>query len=53
LGQLLEYAFWHDSQKVTRLIVVGETPLDEEGAKYLTTLRKRFSLLVEYEQITI
>ena len=53
LGQLLEYAFWHDSQKVTRLIVVGETPLDEEGAKYLTTLRKRFSLPVEYEQITI
>ncbi|MBI5354697.1 MAG: hypothetical protein HZB50_18805 [Chloroflexi bacterium] len=53
LGQLLEYAFWNDSQKVTRLIVVGELPLDKEGAKYLSTLRKRFSLPIEYEHITI
>ena len=52
-GQLLEYAFWNDSQKVTRLIIVGETPLDEEGAKYLRTLRKRFFLPVYYEHITI
>jgi hypothetical protein len=53
LGQLLEYAFWNDSKKVTRLIVVGEMPLDKEGSKYLSVLRKRFSLPVEYEHITI
>lgn len=53
MGQLLEYAFWNDSQKVTRLIIVGETPLDKEGVKYLNTLRKRFSLPIEYEYVAI
>jgi hypothetical protein len=32
LGQLLEYSFWPGSQEAARLIVVGETPLDKEGA---------------------
>lgn len=53
LGQLLEYSFWPGSQEAARLIVVGETPLDKEGAKYLRTLRKRFSLPVEYEQVVV
>lgn len=53
LGQLLEYAFWPGSQEATRLIVVGETALDEEGAEYLRTLRERFSLPVKYEQIVV
>jgi hypothetical protein len=35
------------------LIVVGETALDEEGAEYLRTLRERFSLPLEYEQIEV
>lgn len=51
LGQLLEYSFWPGSQEAVRLIVVGETPLDTEGTKYLRKLRKRFSLPVEYEQV--
>lgn len=51
VGQLLEYAFWPGSQEATRLIVVGETALDKEGKKYLHTLRERFSLPIEYEQI--
>ncbi|MCD4738059.1 MAG: hypothetical protein K8R89_02215 [Anaerolineae bacterium] len=51
IGQLLEYAFWPGTQEATRLIVVGETALDEEGAEYLHTLRERFSLPIEYEQI--
>lgn len=53
LGQLLEYAFWPGSQEATRLIIVGETALDEEGAEYLRTLRERFSLPIEYEQIGV
>lgn len=52
IGQLLEYAFWNDAQNVTRLVVVGETALDKDGEKYLRTLRKRFSLPVEYEHLT-
>jgi hypothetical protein len=53
LGQLLEYAFWSGEQNATRLIVVGEAALDEEGTKYLITLKKLFSLPIEYEQIVI
>jgi hypothetical protein len=53
LGQLLEYAFWPGSQEATRLVVVGETVLDEEGAEYLRALRKRFYLPLEYEQISL
>lgn len=53
LGQLLEYTFWPGSQEATRLIIVGETALDESGEEYLRKLRERFSLPVEYEQIVI
>jgi hypothetical protein len=53
IGQLLEYAFWTSSQNVTRLIVVGETPLDQDGAKYLRTLQKQFSLPIDYEHINL
>jgi hypothetical protein len=52
-GQLLEYAFWPGSQEATRLIVIGEKALDEEGSKYLRTLRERFSLPLEYEQLVV
>jgi hypothetical protein len=53
LGQLLEYGFWPGSQNASRLIVVGETALDEEGTTYLHTLKERFSLPIEYEQLII
>jgi hypothetical protein len=53
LGQLLEYAFWPGSQEAVRLVVVGESALDQEGTEYLCTLKKRFSLPVEYEQIVV
>lgn len=53
LGQLLEYAFWPGAQNASRLIIVGETALDEEGSMYLHMLKERFSLPIEYEQIVI
>lgn len=53
LGQLLEYSFWPGSQEAIRLVVVGESTLDQEGTEYLCTLKKRFSLPVEYEQIAV
>ncbi|MDX6528569.1 MAG: hypothetical protein QOH41_859 [Blastocatellia bacterium] len=53
LGQLLEYSFWPGSQEAVRLVVVGERSLDEEGAEYIETLRRRFCLPVEYEQVAI
>ena len=53
IGQLLEYAFWPGAPAVERLIVVGESPLDKDAADYLCSLKKRFSLPIEYEQITV
>jgi hypothetical protein len=50
LGQLLEYAFWPGAQRATRLIVVGEPPLDSQADEYLKMLREQFDLPLEYEQ---
>lgn len=53
IGQLLEYAFWSASEKVTRLIIVGEAKLDSEGEQYIQRLRNGYSLPIEYEQIAL
>ncbi len=53
IGQLLEYGFWPGAQEPTRFIVVGESPIDEDGQEYLRRLRNRFSLPIEYEAIVI
>jgi len=53
IGQLLEYAFWPGAQPAVKLVVVGESPLDPDGKKYLDELRNRFSLPIYYEQITL
>jgi hypothetical protein len=53
IGQLLEYAFWSGSKKVSRLIIAGKVKLDRDGEQYLQTLRNRYSLPIEYEQIVI
>lgn len=51
IGQLLEYAFWSGTKEASRLIIVGEGKLYGEGERYLQTLRDRYSLPIEYEQI--
>jgi hypothetical protein len=53
LGQLPEYAFWPGAQAASRLIVVGESAIDDDGSEYLRRLRDRFGLPIEYEQISI
>jgi hypothetical protein len=53
LGQVMEYAYWPAANEATRLIICGETALDDDGAAYLKTLRERFQLPVIYEQIVI
>jgi hypothetical protein len=53
IGQLLEYGYWPGAQEPTRFIVVGESPIDEDGQEYILRLRKRFSLPIEYEEIVI
>jgi hypothetical protein len=53
LGQVMEYAYWPLANEAVRLIICGETALDEDGATYLQTLQQRFRLPVAYEQIEI
>jgi hypothetical protein len=53
LGQLMEYAYWPGAQEPTRLIICGESALDEDGRAYLRQLNDRFRLPVSYEQIAL
>jgi len=53
IGQLLEYAFWPGGPDVSRLVVVGPSPLDQDSERYLKTLRSRFSLPLEYEDLAV
>lgn len=53
LGQLLEYAFWPDSDRAMDLIIVGEQEPDDESRMYLQYLRDRFSLPVWYRRMDV
>ena len=49
IGQLLEYSYWPGAQVATRLVVVGEAHLDEEGREYLEILEQRLGIEICYE----
>jgi hypothetical protein len=53
LGQLMEYAYWPGACEAKRLIVCGESALDGDGETYLSQLKNRFTLPIEYEQIIL
>ncbi len=53
LAQLLEYAYWPGAREASRLIIVGEPELDDEGRVYLARLRQQFSLPVHYQQLNL
>ncbi|MCS4139518.1 hypothetical protein GGQ13_002973 [Salinibacter ruber] len=53
IGQLLEYAYWSGSETPERLIVVGKSELDSRGEAYLSTLKERFSLPLEYQSVQV
>ena len=50
IGQLLEYSYWPNVSRATKLVVVGEAELDQEAQEYLSTLHKEFRLPIDYEQ---
>jgi hypothetical protein len=52
-GQILEYSYWPGAREAKRLIICGESPLDEDGEKYLHLLKQRFQLPIEYQQIAL
>ncbi len=53
LSQLLEYSFWPGAQQAVKLVIVGEPPLERETKAYLSVLRDRFGLPVEYQQFVL
>jgi hypothetical protein len=53
VGQLLEYALWTGAPKTTKLVVVGESPLDLSTKDYLRRLNRKFPIPINYEQIAL
>ncbi|WP_176316824.1 hypothetical protein [Burkholderia vietnamiensis] len=53
IGQLLEYSYWTGANSATALVIVGEAALDNEGCRYIETLKNRFNLPVSYRQVTL
>jgi hypothetical protein len=53
VGQLLEYSYWPGSQEAKKLIIVGEQRMDPEAAEYLSFLRRKFSIPIEYQQFNL
>lgn len=52
LGQLMEYAYWSNTKKPDKLIIISENPIknNEEAKKFLKTLRNKFNLNIYYQQ---
>jgi hypothetical protein len=50
IGQLLEYSFWPGNPGASKLIIVGEPPQSAQSAKYLSRLREKFALPIQYMQ---
>lgn len=53
LGQLLEYSHWPTGMCASKLIVVGENEIDEDGNAYLDYLKTSYSLPIEYLHVKI
>lgn len=53
IGQLLEYSYFPDCNNAKRLVIVGESELDDKTETYLKTLTSKFNLPLEYRQVKI
>jgi hypothetical protein len=53
VGQLLEYAFWPGGKEALQLIVIGESPLDKDGAEYLRRLNDKYALPISYKNVDL
>jgi hypothetical protein len=53
VGQLLEYSYWPRLREADRLMVVGEQAPTADSRKYISILRKRFKIPVEYQQFNL
>lgn len=50
LPQLLEYSYWNNSQKASKLIIISENKITIEAKEYLKFLRENFKIPIFYQQ---
>jgi hypothetical protein len=53
IPQLLEYAYWPNKERATRLVVVSHLPTTKAAEKYLKYLRDKFGLPIYYQQFSL
>ena len=53
LGQLFEYSYFPNNSNAKKLIVVGESKLDNDCNLYIKTLIRKFNIPLEYLQVTL
>lgn len=53
IGQLLEYSHWPTGMCASKLVVVGENPIDAQGIAYLDYLKTAYQLPLEYLHVKI
>lgn len=53
LGQIMEYAYWPDSEKAERLIIIGDTSPNSETKRYIEHIRNKFHIPVYYRKLDI
>ena len=50
MGQLVEYAHYHNHNRAIRIVVVGDAPPTERDRSYLAFLRKKYHLPIYYSR---
>jgi len=53
IGQLLEYSYWPENQRASKLIVVGKAKPDTQTKLYINTLSQKLSIPISYESLQI
>ena len=53
IGQLLEYSYWPEPIRPSKLVIVGQHKLDPHTAKYLETLRAETHLPIWYQYLPL
>ena len=53
IPQLLEYAYWPNSTRADKLVIVSHLPITKAAEKYLDFLRGKFALPIIYQQFDL
>lgn len=53
IGQILEYAYYPDTDKAERLIIIADEEPSESVKKYLNHIRNKFSLPISYRRFIL